>query len=78
MTWRPDNDEDWHGWSTADGKLALHIGHLPGRKSVALYTHDKRGGSTLFVHAYFRNEVEAKRALESLDYLMKGKPRRGA
>lgn len=66
-------ETEWHGWSRSPvpyRNRSLHIGPLPGRKSICLYTMDYRDGSEMFVHAYFRNEEEAKRALETLDYLI--------
>jgi hypothetical protein len=63
-----DKDE-WHGWSRWDGKRTLHIGPLPGRKSLCLYT---MAGSVMEVHAYFRSEKEARKAMKTLDYLMFG------
>ena len=56
---------EWHGWSRGD--VALHIGYLPGRKSVCLYV--VRGGR-LDVLAYFRNEQAAWHALATLDELI--------
>ena len=56
----------WHGWSRGDG-IAMHIGPCPGRKSICLYTMDK---SVMHVHAYFRSEDEAKKALGYLDKLL--------
>lgn len=56
----------WHGWSR--GKAALHIGPLPGRKSICLYSIN---GSVMKVHAYFRSKDEAWAALELLDELMR-------
>lgn len=67
--------EDWHGWSREGMPYtgrSLHIGRLPNRKRVALYTMDYRDGAVMYVHAYFRSEEEAKRALETLDHLMGG------
>lgn len=64
---------EWHGWSRGQkpytGK-ALHVGPLPGRKSIALYTMDYTDGAVMRVHAYFRNEDEARDALETLEYLL--------
>lgn len=67
-----ESDVEWHGWSTTAEPYkgeSLHIGPLPGRKSICLYTMDYDKG-TMFVHAYFRNEGEAKHALDTLDNLM--------
>ena len=75
------NDEEcimvngWHGWSRElepyTGRT-LHIGPLPNRKSICLYTMDYREGAVMYVHAYFRNMEEAVRALELLDHLVGG------
>ncbi len=65
------NDE-WYGWSR-DGLYkgkTLHIGPLPGRKSICLYTMDYTDGAIMKIHAYFRNEKEAKEALATLEYLL--------
>jgi len=63
---------EWHGWSRTEGFQgeAVHVGPLPGRKSIALYTMDYRDGATMHVHAYFRNEDEAKNFLQVFDRLM--------
>ena len=61
----PKPDDDWHGWGFPNG--ALHIGHLPARKSVALYAMD---GSRMWVLAYFRDETEARRAMAIIDALV--------
>lgn len=58
---------DWHGWSLSTGGPALHVGPLPGRKSVCLYSVN---GSVLSVHAYFRSEDAAREALGVLDGLL--------
>jgi hypothetical protein len=56
---------DWHGWSRQDSdRGAMHVGMLPGRKSVCLYTVR---GSVLDVLAYFRDEDHAWDALAWLD-----------
>ena len=49
----------------------LHIGPLPGRKSIALYSTYR---STTVVLAYFRNEIAARRALNELDFIVLGEP----
>lgn len=64
---------DWHGWSRSAEPyrgVALHVGPLPGRKSICLYSMDYRDGAVMSVHAYFRSEEEARRALAVLDELM--------
>ena len=53
---------EWHGWGR--GESALHVGPLPGRKSICLYSIV---GSVMNVHAYFRSEYEAQLALRLLD-----------
>lgn len=55
---------DWHGWGS-DGK-AVHIGPLPGRKSICLYVVD---GSVMRTLAFFRSEKEAAEALRWIDWL---------
>lgn len=55
----------WHGWGMAD--WSLHVGTLPGRKSVCLYSHI---GSVVEPLAYFRDDESAFRALEMLDRLV--------
>lgn len=62
--------EAWHGWSRWDASRQLHIGPLPGRKSICFYTV---AGSVMHVHAYFRSELEAHRAKETMDWLMWGR-----
>lgn len=58
-------DERWHGWRVGSGK-SIHVGPLPSRKSVALYTE---GGGRIDVLAYFRSEEDAERALALIDRL---------
>jgi hypothetical protein len=70
-----NSDHEWHGWSDdleQFSGIAIHIGPLPGRKSVALYTIDYTDGATMHVHAYFRSTEEAKKALKFLDELLLG------
>ena len=57
----------WHGWSNL--KVSLHIGRLPNRKSICLYS---QRGSVVNCHAYFRSEHEALLALGVLDELLGG------
>ncbi len=61
---------EFHGWSRQadNASLVLHIGYLPGRKSPCLYS----AGEIIQVHAYFRSEKEARRAMNLLDYLIFG------
>ncbi len=60
---------DWHGWliSRGDRRVALHVGPLPGRKSVAVYT--VRAG-VMQVHAYCRDEESAQALVVALDELI--------
>lgn len=59
---------EWHGWGLSDSSIpSLHVGHLPGRKSLALYVTDTSVIRTL---AYFRDEESAKEALKVLDRLV--------
>jgi hypothetical protein len=62
------SERDWHGWQK--GRVALHIGHLPGRRSVCLYVDT---GNVIEPVAYFRGPrgyEQAYLALAVLDYLM--------
>lgn len=59
---------EWHGWSRGEGP-AIHIGRLPGRKSICLYISD---GSVVTPVAYFRDEEGARRALDLLNELIMG------
>jgi hypothetical protein len=64
---------EWHGWSRSREPYtgrSLHIGPLPRRKSICLYTMDYRDGAVMHVHAYFRSEEEARCALATLDFLL--------
>jgi len=58
-------EERWHGWTVA-GK-SLHVGPLPGRKSICLYTSEANVG--LVPLAYFRSEGDAATCLAWLDRL---------
>lgn len=60
---------DWHGYLLADGR-AIHIGQLPGRKSICLYVI---GGGALEPLAFFRSTADAQRALDLIDALA-GRP----
>lgn len=77
-----NSETEWHGWGRAEGYddsgnpivgRTFHIGPLPTRKSIALYSVDHRDGAEMHVHAYFRSEQEARLALEVLDELLEGK-----
>lgn len=59
-------ESKWHGWSIGDSP-AIHVGPLPGRKSIVLYQID---GSVLTPLAYFRDEDAAEKGLALLDDLM--------
>lgn len=54
---------DWHGWEFRDG-TKLHIGPVPTRKSVCIYTVED---SVMHVIAYCRSEEEGRRLLRFLD-----------
>lgn len=64
-----ETPRSWHGWSR--GSTALHIGHVPTRKSLTLYS---MVGSVMYVHAYFRSEKEARRAMSVLDLITDSDP----
>lgn len=71
---------EWHGWSRSKEPFTgetIHVGPLPGRKSVALYTMDYRDGAVMRVHAYFRSEEEAANFLGALDRLLAPQERNG-
>lgn len=61
-------EHEWHGWARSEriGARSLHIGPLPGRRSIALY---EQQGGRLRVYAYFRSEFAAEDARALLDYL---------
>ena len=61
--------DKWHGWSRAG--TALHVGPLPGRKSIALYAIE---GGVMHTLAYFSSEADAERAVEALDWIMGVQP----
>jgi len=64
----------WHGWMVPVLDSSLHVGHLPGRKSLSLYvevTHE--GDNYIDVLAYFRNEHYAQAGLIFLDELVRGR-----
>lgn len=56
----------WHGWGT--DAWALHVGPLPGRKSVCLYYES---GCIIDPLAYFRDDESAFRALAIIDNIVK-------
>jgi hypothetical protein len=57
--------EEWHGWTTAG--MTLHVGPLPGRKSICLYRLDE---SVIRPLAYFPDEAKARECLQFLDALV--------
>lgn len=63
-------EADWHGWRI--GSDALHVGHLPGRKSACLYTvtHVEPHGAVMDILAYFCSEDHAQQCLDLLDRLV--------
>lgn len=57
--------DDWHGLTVSGTDMGtMHVGPLPGRKSIALY---HVSGGHLTVLAYFPNEAKAAAALAWLD-----------
>jgi len=61
----------WAGFETTGlSKTSLHIGTLPGRKSVCLYGHMGKPGQ-ITVYAYFKTPALAQEALDIFDRLMK-------
>lgn len=69
---------DWHGWSRSSKAYhgeSLHVGPLPGRKQIAVYSMDYRSGAVMHVHAYCRSVEEGERLLAVLDRLL-GEPDR--
>lgn len=65
-----------HGWARQNATLgqtpancAVHIGRIPGRKSIALYV--LRGG-VMDVVAYCRTERVATLAVRALDHIILG------
>lgn len=65
---------EYHGWSLTnltDPRLqySLHIGMLPGRKSVCLYF---QRDAVIYTLAYFANEKRARMAMNVLDRLILG------
>jgi hypothetical protein len=61
----------WQGWRRPGSNITLHIGPLPTRKAIALYS---MVGSVMYVHAYFRDETEARRALSVIEFITGGDP----
>lgn len=61
----------YHGWGITNKNLTLHIGNLPGRKSVCLYYEDNGTINTL---AFFKNPESAQKAQELLDTFILWKP----
>ena len=53
---------EWYGWGQGD--IALYIGPLPGRKSIALYSME---GNRYTPLAYFRDKEKARKARDWLD-----------
>ena len=68
----------WHGWSRTPGYsgVKLHVGPLPGRKSIAVYSMDysmeyhEGGGCTMHVHAYCRSVEEGEKLVKVLDEIV--------
>lgn len=66
-------EQDWHGWTVGD--VSVHVGPLPGRKSVCLYAVN---GGALHTLAFFRTEYDAQSCLWFLDKLARSRPGSGA
>jgi hypothetical protein len=70
----------WAGWrrqppSTDDSPyqgVAVHVGPIPGRKRIALYTMDYTNGNVMHVHAYFRSVEEGQKFLRYLGIMVTG------
>ena len=56
----------WHGFRR--GNRSIHIGPLPARKSIAFYATDEN--NRMSAVAYFKDEWDARKALETLDALI--------
>ena len=71
------NGPDWHGWGIV-GRGSLHVGRLPGRKSVCLYVVRKHenGGASIDTLAFFPTEEKACEMLDWLDVLAQAGVRR--
>ena len=56
----------WHGWriATDPNGYSVHIGHLPGRKSVVLYSEDD---DAFHVLTYFQSEEMAQEMADWID-----------
>lgn len=63
------SEPDWHGWSICDahGARSLHVGTLPGRGRVALYTISPL--NKIVPLAYFSSVTAAQEALDMIDQL---------
>lgn len=55
---------DWHGWRVQN--VSLHVGELPGRKQVCLYTMDN---NTIRTRAFFKRREDAEAVLRWIDTL---------
>ncbi len=58
----------WHGWRMANDSdgYSIHIGNLPGRKKVALYSEDDDHFTVL---AYFQSDEAAEEMARWVDRL---------
>lgn len=63
--------DEWHGWKREGSDVPLHVGPLPGRKSICLYSID---GSVIRTHAFFRDEQDARDAMVVLESLILPRP----
>jgi hypothetical protein len=63
---------NYHGWARENNpRPALHIGELPGRKSVVLFIDH---GTVIAPLAYFTSPEQAAEAMAMLDYIILGLP----
>jgi hypothetical protein len=73
-------DPEWHGFARDEPLAsALHVGRMPGRKSVCLYIarrnqHENGIGCEVEPLAYFRSDEAAREALALLDHLIPTRP----
>ena len=73
----PINRDHWHGWGWRDNRHPdLHIGPLPKRKQLALYTEVVDGDNVAHIRilAYFRWPRDAYAAMAAIDALTGHRP----
>lgn len=64
-------DSLWHGWKMEGDEWALHVGELPGRKSVAVYRQrlNAENETEIDVLGYFRDAADAEWFRDWIDRL---------